>query len=55
MLHLIYKRDVPCRPVLSMIGSGQHELTEFLAALLRVLELYSTDCINNFFYFGKMV
>ena len=30
----IYKRDVPCRPILSMIGFAQHELAKFLAALL---------------------
>ena len=35
----IHKQDVPCRPILSMIGSAQHELAKFLAALLQpVLE-----------------
>ena len=46
----IHKQDVPCHPILSMIGSAQHELTKFLAALLQpVLELYSTNCINDSF------
>ena len=52
----IYKQDVPCRPILSMIGSAQHELAKFLAALLQpVLELYSTNCINDFFSFAEMI
>ena len=33
-LSKIHKRDVPCRFILSMIGSAQHELAKFLAALL---------------------
>ena len=39
-LSKIYKRDVSCRPILSMIGSARHELAKFLAALLQpVLEV----------------
>ena len=30
----LHKREMPCRPILSMIGSAQHELAKFLAALL---------------------
>ena len=52
----IHKQDVPCRPILSMIGSAQHELAKFLAALLQpVLEHYSTNCINDFFSFAEMI
>ena len=52
----IHKRDVPCRFILSMIGSAQHELAKFLAALLQpVLELYLTNCINDSFSFAKMI
>ena len=39
-----------------MIGSAQHKLTKFLAALLQpVLELYSTNCIIDFFSFAEMI
>ena len=31
----IHKQNAPCRPILSMIGSAQHELAKFLAALLQ--------------------
>ena len=42
--------------LLSMIESAQHELAEFLAALLQpVLELYSTNCINDSFSFAEMI
>ena len=52
----IHKQDVPCRPILSMIGSAQHELAKFLAALLQsILELYSTNCINDSFSFAEMI
>ena len=47
---------VPCHPILSMIGSAQHELAKFLAALLQpVLELYLTNCISDSFSFAKMI
>ena len=40
----IHKQNVPCHPILLMIGSAQHELAKFLAVLLQpVLELYSTN------------
>ena len=39
-----------------MIGSAQHELAKFLAALLQpVLELYSINCINDSFSFAEMI
>ena len=47
---------MPCLPILSLIGSAQHELAKFLATLLQsVLELYSTNCINDSFSFAKMI
>ena len=52
----IHKQNAPCRPILSMIGSAQHELAKFLSALLQpVLELYSTTCISDSFSFSKMM
>ena len=52
----IHKQAAPCRPILSMIGSAQHELAKFLAAFLQpVLELYSTNCINDSFSFAEMI
>ena len=39
-----------------MIGSAQHELAKFLAALLQpVVEFYSTNCITDSFSFAKMI
>ena len=52
----LHKRDVPCSPILSMIGSVQHELAKFLAALLKpILELYSTNFIHDSFSFDEMI
>ena len=54
----IHKKDVliPCRSIVSMIGSAQQELAKFLVASLQiVLELYSTNCTNDFFSFPKMI
>ena len=52
----MHKRDVPCRPILGMIGSAQHKLAKFLAALLQpVLELYSNNFINNSYSFAEMI
>ena len=52
----IHKRDMPCRPISLMIGSAQHDLAKFLPALLQpVLELYSINCITDFFSFAKMI
>ena len=52
----IYKRNAPCRPILSMIGSAQHELAKFLAALLQpVLNRYSINCIQDSFIFTERI
>ena len=38
-----HKADIPLRPILSMIGSSQHELAKWLAEILApVLKLYSS-------------
>ena len=51
-----HKENIPCRPILSMVGSAQHELAKFLSALLQpVLEFYSTNCISDSFSFAKMI
>ena len=50
----IHKQNVPCRPILSMIGSAQHELAKFLSALLQpVLRRYSNNCIQDSFTFAE--
>ena len=47
---------MPCCPILSMIGSAQHKLAKFLAPLLQpVLEIYSTNCINDSFSSAEMI
>ena len=52
----IHKQNVPCRPILSMIGSAQHELAKFLAALLQpVLNRYSINCIQDSFTFAERI
>ena len=52
----IHKKEIPCRPILSMIGSAQHELAKFLSAVLQpVLNLYSNNCIADSFSFAEMV
>ena len=39
-----------------MIGSAQHVFAKFLATLLQpVLELYSTNCIQNSFSLAEMI
>ena len=51
----IHKQNA-CRPILSMIGSAQHELAKFLAALLQpVLNRYSTNCIQDSFTFAERI
>ena len=52
----IHKQNAPCRPIPSMIGSAQHELAKFLAALLQpVLNHYSINCIQDSFTFAKRI
>ena len=48
-----HKPDVPLRPILSMIGSFQHQLAKYLSALLQpMLKIYSKSCIKNCFLFA---
>ena len=48
-----YKKDVPLRPILSVVGLAQHELAKFLLATLQpVLDLYSSNCIKDSFSFA---
>ena len=52
----IHKQNAACRPILSMIGSAQHELAKFLAALLQpVLNRYSINCIQDSFTFAERI
>ena len=52
----IHKQNAPCRSILSMIGSAQHELAKFLAALLQpVLNRYSINCIQDSFKFAERI
>ena len=50
----VHKKDVPLRPILSMVGSSQHALAKLLAAVIDpVLQLYSNNCIKDSFTFAK--
>ena len=51
-----HKTDIPLRPILSMVGSSQHELAKFLSVTLQpVLELYSSFCIQDSFTFAELI
>ena len=51
-----HKTDIPLRPILSIVGSSQHELAKFLLVTLQpVLELYSSFCIQNSFSFAELI
>ena len=51
-----HKTDIPLRPILSMVGSSQHELANFLSVTLQpVLELYSFFCIQDSFSFAELI
>ena len=51
-----HKTDIPLGPILSVVGSSQHELAKFLAVTLQpVLELYSSFCIQNSFSFAELI
>ena len=51
-----HKPDVPLRPILSIIGSSQHQLAQYLSALLQpVLEIYSNYCIKDSFLFAEEI
>ena len=49
-----HKGSIPLRPILSMVGSSQHELAKWLCTILQpVLDRYSSRCIKNSFTFAK--
>ena len=48
--------NVPLRPILSMIGSAQHELAKWLSEVLDpVLQKYSKHCIMDSFTFAEFM
>ena len=50
-----HKASIPLRPILSMIGSSQHELAKWLCTILQpVLDRYSAHCIKDSFTFAKL-
>ena len=50
----LHKKEVPPRPILFMVGSSQHALAKYLAALINpVLQLYSSTCVKDSFTFAK--
>ena len=52
----IHKPNVPLRPILSMIGSAQHELAKWLSEVLDpVLQKYSKQCIKDSFTFAEFM
>ena len=51
-----HKEDIPLRPILSMIGSSQHELAKWLAEILApVLKLYSSHSVKDSFTFANFI
>ena len=52
----IHKQNTPLRPILSMIGSAQHELAKWLSEVLKpVTDHYSTFCVRDSFTFANEV
>ena len=52
----VHKPSVPPRPILSMIGSSQHELAKWLSILLQpVLDRYPSQCIKDSFTFVETI
>ena len=52
----MHKEDVPFRPILSMIGSSQHELAKWLSEVLaQVLKLYSSNCVKDSSTFASCI
>ena len=50
----VHKKDVPLRPILSMVGSSQQTLATYLATVIDpVLQLYSNNCLKDSFTFAK--
>ena len=51
-----HKENIVLRPILSMIGSSQHELDQWLAAILApVLKLCSSHCAKDSFTFANFI
>ena len=51
-----HKTDIPLSPILSLVGSSQHELAKFLVVTLQpVLKLYSSFCIQDSFSFAELI
>jgi len=51
-----HKKDVPLRPILSMTGLAQHEVTKWLSCLLQpVLQELSANCVSDSFTFVEEV
>ena len=51
-----HKKDAPFRPILSMVGSAQHELAKSLSSTMQpVLDLYSSNCTKDSFSFAQKV
>ena len=51
-----HKEDIPLRPILSMIGSSQHERAKWLAEILApVLKLYSSHSVKDSFTFANFI
>ena len=51
-----HKENIPLRPILSMIGSSQHELAKWLSKVLApVLKLYSSNCVKDSFTFANFI
>ena len=49
-----HKKDVPLRPILSMTGSAQHKLAQWLNGILQpVLENLSKYCVKDSFTFAE--
>ena len=52
----IHKKDVPLRPILSMIRLAQHQLAKWLTSLLQpVLQNFSFNCVSDSFTFVKEI
>ena len=55
-LRKIHKPDVPLRPVLSMGGSAQFDLSKWLCKLLKPIKKYcGGGCVKDSFKFGEAV
>eukprot|EP00794_Sanderia_malayensis_P010369 gene10369-11449_t len=51
-----HKPNIPLRPILSMVGSAQHQLAKWLSELLEPgLNLYSDNCTSDSFTFANFI